>query len=41
VDLIDGYIIQLCQVDAMNLGTDARGQWFNVDPIELHCTFLA
>lgn len=41
VDLIEGRIIQLCQVDALNLGTDVGGQWLNLDPIELHCSFLA
>jgi hypothetical protein len=41
VDLIEGCIIQLCQVDALNLSTDVGGQWLNLDPIELHCSFLA
>jgi hypothetical protein len=41
VDLIEGCIIQLCKVDALNLSTDVGGQWFNLDPIELHCSFLA
>ena len=41
VDLIEGCIIQLCQVDALNLSTDVGGQCLNLDPIELHCSFLA
>ena len=27
VDLIECRIIQLCQIDALNLGTDGGGQW--------------
>ncbi len=40
VDLIEGCIIQLCQVNALNLSTDVGRQWFKLDPIELHCSFL-
>src|SRR5271156_5019923 len=42
VNLIEGCIIQLCQGDAaLNLSTDVGGQWLNLDPIELHCSFPA
>jgi hypothetical protein len=41
VDLIEGCIVQLCQINAPNLSTDIGGQWLNFDPIEVHCTFLA
>jgi hypothetical protein len=37
----DRRVSQLCQVDALNLSTDVGGQWLNLDPIELHCSFVA
>jgi hypothetical protein len=40
VDLIEGCIIQLSKVDALNLSTDVGGQGLNLDLIELHCSLL-